>query len=70
MENNRKRKILTVLALILQETNESSSSESDDEELDMLERMVNKRRKVSRVRNYVEEIVPALTDEEFKAHFR
>lgn len=70
MENNRKRKILTVLALILQEINESSSSESDDEELDMLERMVNKRRKVSRVRNYVEEIVPALTDEEFKAHFR
>lgn len=70
MENNRKRKILTVLALILQEINESSSSESDDEELDMLERMVNKRRKVSRVRNYVEKIVPALTDEEFKVHFR
>ncbi|XP_018406610.1 PREDICTED: putative nuclease HARBI1 [Cyphomyrmex costatus] len=48
----------------------SSSDKSEDEELKILERYKNPRRHVKRIENYVEEIIPGLTKEEFKAHFR
>jgi hypothetical protein len=70
MEN--REKILLTVALTVQELIDSSSSESDDELLKYLERNINSnpRRRVQRIDNYVEEIVPLLTKEEFKAHFR
>ena len=40
-----------------------------DEVLDNID-MFNKRRKISRVHNYIEITVPALTDQDFKTHFR
>lgn len=66
MEQNRQN-LLTAVALITQELiDSSSSSESDNEEL---ERNIIQRRKVPRMENYVETIVPMLTNHEFKAHF-
>jgi len=56
MEHIRRNVILTGIALIVRKLLDSPSSESDDKEL-----QINKRRKVSRVQNYVEEILPALT---------
>lgn len=73
MEQNRKRILLFAVAGIVQELIDSSS-ESDDEDLQIIERNINirknVRRRVPRIENYVEEIVAALTEEEFKAHFR
>ncbi|XP_025163484.1 uncharacterized protein LOC105190512 isoform X3 [Harpegnathos saltator] len=36
----------------------------------ILQHIANKRKKVARIPNYVETIVPALRSEDFKAHFR
>ncbi|KMQ86345.1 nuclease harbi1, partial [Lasius niger] len=47
-----------------------SSSDSDEEEFSIVENMFKKRRKVHRITNYVETILPMLTNLEFKAHFR
>jgi hypothetical protein len=70
MEPNRKN-LFTAIVLIVQELidSSSSSSESDYEECLIVEK-INQRRNVPRVQNYVEKIVPALTDQDFKAHFR
>lgn len=70
MEQDRQT-LLTAVALIAQELiDSSSSSESDNEELEILQRNVNQRRKVPRIQNYMETIVPMLTNQQFKAHFR
>ncbi|XP_024882531.1 protein ANTAGONIST OF LIKE HETEROCHROMATIN PROTEIN 1-like isoform X1 [Temnothorax curvispinosus] len=69
MEANR-RDLVTIIALQIRELVETSSSDSDNDELEILEKMLNKRRKVSRVQNYVETVVPGLTSQDFKAHFR
>ncbi|XP_043276044.1 putative nuclease HARBI1 [Venturia canescens] len=54
---------------MIHEVIEVSSSESDDAEQIIVQRL-KKRRKVCRVENYVEQVVPGLTTQEFKAHFR
>lgn len=69
MELNR-RKLIAVLILEIQELANSSSSDSDDGEIAALQCVSNKRRKVMRVHNYVGIVVPALTRQDFKAHFR
>ena len=70
MENCEK--VLLTVILTVWELIDSSSSESNDELLKYLERNRNSnpRKRVQRIENYVEEIVPLLTKEEFKAHFR
>lgn len=68
MEQDRKN-LLTAVALIVRELiDSSSSSESDNEEFEIIERL-NQRRNMPRLQNYVERILPALTNQEFKAHF-
>ncbi|XP_024872535.1 uncharacterized protein LOC112455066, partial [Temnothorax curvispinosus] len=67
MQQDRKKIVVTAVSLIVQEL-EFSSSESDDEELQLIGR--NPRRTVTRIENYVEELIPKLTKKEFKAHFR
>lgn len=69
MEANR-RDLVTIIALQIRELVDTSSSDSDNDELEILEKMLNKRRKVSRVQNYIEIVVPELTSQDFKAHFR
>jgi len=64
-----KRVLLTSVTLILQELLDSSS-DSDGEELQIIKHCINVRRHVPRVENYVQGIVAALTENEFKAHFR
>jgi len=69
---NRKESI-TILALYIRELICSSSSDNDIEEFIILknkDKRINKKRKVSRIRNYVETIVSELTSQDFKAHFR
>lgn len=70
--NNDNRKILMIAVVIMREIIDSSSdssSESDDEELEII-KDCNVRRHVPRVLNYVSHVIPNLTKEEFKAHFR
>lgn len=62
--------VIIPLLLEVRDLINASSSDSDEEEVAMLQNIVNKRRKIARVENYVEIIVPALTIEDFKAHFR
>lgn len=69
MDENQRRLIMLLQLQIRDELNNSSSSDSDTEDFVILE-MMNKRRKVHRVLHYVEEVVPGLTAQEFKAHFR
>ncbi|XP_071579325.1 putative nuclease HARBI1 [Temnothorax nylanderi] len=67
------REILTTAVVIIREIIDSSSdssSESDDEELKIITDCRNVRRRVPRILNYVSHIIPNLTKEEFKAHFR
>jgi len=69
---NRKESI-TILALYIRELICSSSSDDDIEKFIILknkDKRINKKRKVPRIRNYVETIVPELTSQDFKAHFR
>ncbi|XP_071574558.1 putative nuclease HARBI1 isoform X2 [Temnothorax nylanderi] len=56
-----------VAAAVLVLRNLIYSSESDEEEVQVIR---NPRRNVARIENYVEQIIPALTREQFKAHFR
>ncbi|KAJ1526584.1 hypothetical protein ONE63_008170 [Megalurothrips usitatus] len=73
----RRQQLLIGVNLILREIiNMDSDSSSSDEELDVLERFlpdllrVRRRRKVPRLENYVEEVMPRWTDIDFKSHFR
>ncbi|KAJ1528142.1 hypothetical protein ONE63_008056 [Megalurothrips usitatus] len=73
----RRQQLLIGVNLILREIiNMDSYSSSSDEELDVLERFlpdllrVRRRRKVPRLENYVEEVMPRWTDSDFKSHFR
>nr|XP_012233082.1 PREDICTED: putative nuclease HARBI1 [Linepithema humile] len=49
--------------------NSSSESEEDEDELEHVMCVV-ERRKLPRLKNYVENIVPAYSDQQFKSHFR
>ncbi|XP_018393379.1 PREDICTED: putative nuclease HARBI1 [Cyphomyrmex costatus] len=71
MELQARRDLVIILALEIREYLEDvSSTDSDiDEVLGNIDKF-NKRRKIPRVHNYVEMIVPALTGQDFKAHFR
>jgi len=71
MENQKES--ITILAFYIWELICSSSSDNDIEELIILknkDKRINKKSKVSRIRNYVETIVPELTSQDFKVHFR
>jgi hypothetical protein len=71
---NRQRAILLGVHLILREFLDESSS-SSDEELNVAERLApyilrgRRRRKVPRLKNYIEEVMPQWTDIDFKSHF-
>lgn len=69
MEQDRKSVLLATAVFIVRELIDSSS-ESDDEELEITGRNINPRRNVARIENYTEDIILALTPQEFKAHFR
>lgn len=64
------KEVLITLVLEVQDLVNASSSDSDEEEVVILQHIANKKRKVARVPNYVETIVPVLRSEDFKAHFR
>jgi len=52
-------------------TSESSSSDSDDNELLNIKiNNNNNKRKILKIRNYMEYVVASYTDVEFKSHFR
>ena len=75
MADNNKRNVLNIVAVGLRVMNQiidssSSESSSEDEELQVLERHLHRRTVVPRLENYVEHVLPALSDQEFKAHFR
>jgi len=75
-ENNlamQRSVILRGIATILIElTNFTSSSESeeDEDELKHVMHVVKRKKKLPRLENYVENIVPAYSDHQFKSHFR
>ena len=75
MDQNR-RKLLLLTAIYAVQGITDIIFESDDEEiLEILQTVINPRRRVPRrhvprIENYVEEIIAALTREEFKAHFK
>lgn len=71
-EQDMNREILTIAVVIMREIidSDSSSSKSDDEELEIIKDCMNLRRHVPRITNYVSHVIPNLTKEEFKAHFR
>lgn len=66
MEQEEDKLIVAAVMLVLR--NLIYSSESDDEEEVQVIR--NPRRNVAKIENYVEQTIPALTTEQFKAHFR
>ena len=70
MDANRKRISAIVLTSQIQQLADMSSSDSNEEEFSIVENMFKKRMKVHRITNYVETILPMLTNLEFKAHFR
>lgn len=70
MEQNQRNAVLAVLTHIVRELLETSSFSDSDEELELITRCIRRRKNVPRVKNYVELIVPALSDQQFKAHFR
>jgi len=47
-----------------------TSSESEDDELEYVMRMMKNKTKWPKLKNYVENIVPAYSDQQFKSHFR
>lgn len=63
-----------VLTVGLQKMNQilDSSSSSSQEELQALECLdgLNRRMVIPRLENYVEQVLPALSGQEFKSHFR
>ena len=65
---------MTILTLQVQDlqVQDVSSSDSENEDFTILENCTlnKKKRKVARVTDYMETIVPALTKQDFKAHFR
>jgi len=67
--NERLKKIVISL-LVLKELIESSSSSDSEEDLDALTNIETYRRKIPRLKNYVEEVVLRWRDDEFKSHFR
>lgn len=70
-EENRRGIILAVACTAVRELLDTSSSSSDsDEEIEIIKKYVRKRKRVPQVENYVEVTVAALTDQQFKAHFR
>ncbi|KAK3926698.1 Protein ANTAGONIST OF LIKE HETEROCHROMATIN PROTEIN 1 [Frankliniella fusca] len=73
---NRQRALVGINLILRHLIEDESESSSSDEELDILERFlpdalrVRRRRKVPRLENYVEEVMPLWTDNDFKSHFR
>ncbi|KAK3933187.1 Putative nuclease [Frankliniella fusca] len=73
---NRQRALVGINLILRHLIEDESESSSSDEELDILERFlpdalpVRRRRKVPRLENYVEEVMPLWTDSDFKSHFR
>ncbi|KAJ8913982.1 hypothetical protein NQ315_008974 [Exocentrus adspersus] len=68
------RNILNVVAMGLQLMNEvinssSSSENSEDEEFEALHGL-GRKTVIPRVENYAEHVIPALSNQEFKSHFR
>lgn len=59
--------IATILAELIDLT---SSSESEEDELEYVLHAMKERKKLPRLKNYVENIVPAYNDQQFKLHFR
>lgn len=70
--NMNRRRAINFLALIVKDLIESSSSSSDsEEELDALYNLkIARWRKVPRLKNYVEEVIPRWRNKEFQSHFR
>ncbi|KAK3912072.1 Protein ANTAGONIST OF LIKE HETEROCHROMATIN PROTEIN 1 [Frankliniella fusca] len=73
---NSQRALVGINLILRHLIEDESESSSSDEELDILERFlpdalpVRRRRKVPRLENYVEEVMPLWTDSDFKSHFR
>jgi len=61
---------VVISLFVLKELIESSSSSNSEEDLDALTNIETYRRKIPRLKNYVEEVVPRWRDDEFKSHFR
>lgn len=63
--------ILNGVAVILMELIDfTSSSESEEDELEYLMDVMGRREKLPKLKNYVENIVPTYSDQQFKSHFR
>lgn len=55
---------------ILRELVDFSSSESDDDETEYAMHVAERREKLPRLENYVENIIPVYDNQQFKSHFR
>lgn len=62
--------IINGIITILRELVDFSSSESDDDEAEYAMHVAKRRKKLPRLENYVENIVPAYDNQQFKSHFR
>ncbi|XP_071579491.1 putative nuclease HARBI1 [Temnothorax nylanderi] len=70
MEANREQLLLLLALQIREQIADISSSDSDNEEFATLETVLRTRRKIPRVPYYVETIVPTMTNQDFKSHFK
>lgn len=61
------RGIATILMDFLDNT---TSSEEDEDEVECVMHVMEKPKKLPRLENYVENIVPTYSDKQFKLHFR
>lgn len=68
MEQERRRLILSTIVLVIKDFIEYEY-ETQYEELQIMRMLMNPRRYVPRIENYME-VVAALNEEDFKAHFR
>lgn len=62
--------IATVLMDLIDFSSSSENEDSEDEEVEYVMQLMEKRKKLPRLENYVENIVPAYSNQQFKSHFR
>lgn len=62
--------ILNGITVILMQVIDFTSSSESEDELEYVMDVIGRREKLPKLENYVENIVPTYSDQQFKSHFR